>query len=323
MAPHIRRAGGLWAQTATIDWCEPNYELTYYVAEFWNTLSNLAFIVPQLSQYIALSKHKSVELAYKRAFLSLALVGIGSLCFHMTLARPMQMFDETSMILVSLHGFYLLWVIKKPNVNRNILAALLLAYGLVFLSLYVFLVDQPIFHHTTFGLLVYASIALGYQLKRIHGPYYKFWTVLIVQHLGFAFWLIDKHYCELLTHFRNHYVPSPLRPFFQFHALWHLFMGLGAHIFICGLIRLRAWTKYREEFIIRYKWFGLWIVLEKLEPHQSPLAQLEKQRQTRLKQVNEIEGLKSRRLLRDYTDEELDLNQNQVYTYGDLLKYPA
>ncbi|KRX08754.1 hypothetical protein PPERSA_08065 [Pseudocohnilembus persalinus] len=31
-----------WGQpTSTMDWCEANYEYSFYIAEFWNTLSNL------------------------------------------------------------------------------------------------------------------------------------------------------------------------------------------------------------------------------------------------------------------------------------------
>lgn len=321
---------GLWAQTATIDWCESNYELSYYIAEFWNTISNLAFIMPQLAQYIALAKHKNVEPSFRRAFLSLALVGIGSFCFHMTLAKPMQMFDETSMIVVTLHGFYLLYIIKQPDVNRQKLASLLVCYGLVFVSLYVFLVDWPIFHHTVFGILVYASVAIGYQLKRTYGPHYKFWTVLILQHLAFVFWLIDKHYCEVLTQFREH-LPSLVRPVLQFHALWHLLMGLGSYIFICGMIRLRAWTKYKEEFVISYQWFGLWITLTKVSQENSPLASMEKQQRQKLlyhqqKQLYEYKQSHEAAIELNYrrkqqtqnqqpnsSGHQYDLNQNQVH----------
>jgi dihydroceramidase len=279
MAPYNQNyqdpARGIWAQTASIDWCESNYEISYYVAEFWNTISNLAFILPQLAQFVSLRKHKSVEPAFNKAFLSLALVGIGSLCFHMTLARPMQMFDETSMILVSLHSFYLLYIIKKPDVDKKRLLVFLFCYGLLFLSLYTFLVDWPIFHHSTFGLLVYASMYIGYQLKRTYGTHYKFWTVFILQHLAFAFWAIDKHYCEALTQFRTVHVPLVFRPLFQFHAIWHILMGLSSHIFICGVIRLRAWIKHKQEFVIRYRWLGLWIVLEEVSKNDhKPMASI-------------------------------------------------
>ena len=37
---------GFWEpRTSTIDWCEINYEVTYYIAEFWNTISNLEMII--------------------------------------------------------------------------------------------------------------------------------------------------------------------------------------------------------------------------------------------------------------------------------------
>lgn len=315
-AQYHQQQRGFWTQTATIDWCESNYDLSYYVAEFWNTISNLAFVLPQLYQFNHLSSYKIIEPTYRWAFLSLALVGLGSFLFHMTLSRPMQMFDETSMILVSLHGFYLLYIIKEPNVNRKVLATSLVLYGLIFLGLYVFLVEWPIFHHTTFGLLVYASIFIGYQLKKSHGPHYKFWTVLTMQHSAFVFWLIDKHYCETLTYFRETHIPLVFKPLFQFHAIWHLLMGLGSHIFFCGIIRLRAWTKYKQEFIIRYKYLGIWIVLEKVEPHESPLLNLERQRLLREKQMkynkSKTDGLRTRRLSSD--EEEFDLNRNQVNT---------
>lgn len=273
MAPHISSESvptrGLWTQSATIDWCESNYETSYYIAEFWNTLSNLAFIIPQMSQFFALRHERTVEPAFRNALLSLALVGLGSLCFHMTLARSMQMFDETSMILVTLHGFYLLYIIKNPQVDRKYLFGLLNLYGLTFLGFYVFLVSYPIFHHSAFILLVYASIVVGYQLKQRYGSHYKFWTVLSLQHLAFAFWLIDKNYCEVLTQIRENHVHRYIQPLLQFHAIWHLLMGISSHIYISGLIRLRAWTKFKREFGTRY---GLWISLDEVDGENKALA---------------------------------------------------
>ncbi len=37
---------GYWGSTtSTFDWCEINYEVTIYVAEFWNTLSSLFILL--------------------------------------------------------------------------------------------------------------------------------------------------------------------------------------------------------------------------------------------------------------------------------------
>ncbi len=34
---------GFWGpRTASVDWCEPNYVHTFWIAEFWNTLSSVS-----------------------------------------------------------------------------------------------------------------------------------------------------------------------------------------------------------------------------------------------------------------------------------------
>lgn len=308
MAPHIlygpQSREGFWSQTATIDWCEPNYVLSHYIAEFWNSISNLALIIPQLVAFISLSKDNNVELVFRAGFLSLILVGIGSMCFHITLSRPMQMFDETSMILIVLHGFYLLYIIRSPGVNRRLLATSLTCYGFAFLALYVFLVDYPIFHHTAFGILVYVSSALAYQLKLRYKQHAEFWIIIVLQHVAFGFWLIDKHYCEVLTQFREHHVPMFLRPAFQFHAIWHLLMGLSSHIFICGNIKLRAWIKHKEIYVIKYRWLGLWITIEKLETGVVGFEEGYHEG------TSSVVPAKGRKMRKSYP--EIDLNQNHL-----------
>lgn len=75
---------GFWgAPTATLDWCEENYAVTPYIAEFWNTLSNLAMIVPGFTGFLYAFKN-GVERRIMLCFISLTLVGFGSWNFHMT-----------------------------------------------------------------------------------------------------------------------------------------------------------------------------------------------------------------------------------------------
>jgi len=88
---------GYWGpRTATIDWCESNYEITHFIAEFWNTISNLIMIIfPLYSVYWSYKHVKFAEnlkrtspTRFNQQFnipvsvvvcqLSLALVGIGS-----------------------------------------------------------------------------------------------------------------------------------------------------------------------------------------------------------------------------------------------------
>ena len=64
--------------------CESNYEVTSYVAEFWNTISNLALILPPLAGILN-ARRASL---YKRdlsSFFFFLLVGVGSAAFHASL----------------------------------------------------------------------------------------------------------------------------------------------------------------------------------------------------------------------------------------------
>uniref|UniRef100_A0AAY4D5R5 Alkaline ceramidase n=1 Tax=Denticeps clupeoides TaxID=299321 RepID=A0AAY4D5R5_9TELE len=97
MAPPTGRPGYWGTPTSTLDWCEDNYVVSFYVAEFWNTVSNLIMILPPI--YGAIKTFKDgLETRYVFAFLGLAAVGIGSWCFHMTLLYEMQLLDELPMI---------------------------------------------------------------------------------------------------------------------------------------------------------------------------------------------------------------------------------
>jgi hypothetical protein len=59
---------GYWGKrTSTIDWCEENYEVTNYVAEFWNTLSNLVIILlPLYGIYWSLKLRSKYKLLKKQ-----------------------------------------------------------------------------------------------------------------------------------------------------------------------------------------------------------------------------------------------------------------
>lgn len=79
------RNDGFWGDTtSTLDWCENNYELSWYIAEFYNTVTNLAMILPGLYGMYEVSKY-NLEFRFFMSYLLLFLVGVGSSLFHMTL----------------------------------------------------------------------------------------------------------------------------------------------------------------------------------------------------------------------------------------------
>ncbi|KAI3387210.1 hypothetical protein SNEBB_004644 [Seison nebaliae] len=123
---------GYWKNiTATLDWCEENYAVSIYVAEFWNSISNLLMIIlPAIHLWrLMLKKYRTPpnSLESWRAcmpYFSLLTVGIGSSLFHLTLKVEGQLVDEISMIFCSVPSIINLltydhekWKKKPPIIN--------------------------------------------------------------------------------------------------------------------------------------------------------------------------------------------------------------
>mmetsp|Transcript_20823 Transcript_20823/g.38753 ORF Transcript_20823/g.38753 Transcript_20823/m.38753 type:complete len:284 (+) Transcript_20823:1-852(+) len=89
-------ATGFWSDWGAkgINWCEEDYVHTEFVAELWNTLSNLAFVAAGVAGW-----RMTTQLKLPRRFygLSLAIIGLGitSGAFHGTLLWINQKLDET------------------------------------------------------------------------------------------------------------------------------------------------------------------------------------------------------------------------------------
>jgi len=70
--------------------------MTLHIAEFWNTLSSLCILFAGI---LGLLLHSSAtRIRFKLNFGLWVVVGLGSVAFHATLLRSMQMLDEVPMM---------------------------------------------------------------------------------------------------------------------------------------------------------------------------------------------------------------------------------
>lgn len=179
---------GIWSpHTATIDWCEANYEVTKYIAEFWNTVSNLVMILlPTYGVYWSWThsefarKHSTssralfvVPTSIVLCNIGLVLVGVGSWLFHMTLLYPAQLLDEIPMIFGSALLIYANYDILMQSValergknwrpktfvqkflrSRLSVLAVIAAYCAVFVYVYLYVWKNPIFHEIAYAIMV-------------------------------------------------------------------------------------------------------------------------------------------------------------------------
>jgi dihydroceramidase len=95
---HSLSRPGYWGPvTSSLDWCEPNYVVSHYIAEFWNSLSNAFFIA--LGLFGAWHAHRhGFERRFVAMYLGVTLIGIGSTAFHASLRHFQQQSDETPMV---------------------------------------------------------------------------------------------------------------------------------------------------------------------------------------------------------------------------------
>ncbi|XP_074597322.1 alkaline ceramidase [Brevipalpus obovatus] len=240
---------GFWDPiTSTLDWCEKNYEINYYVAEFWNTLSNFTFIIQPLMAYYRLHRLKLPFLYYCPLFY-LSFVGMGSLFFHMTLKYEMQLWDELAMMGEALLLCFIQIKIMSPEkAERIITKAALIAVGLITCGIYIIL-NQPVIFQICFASVHYFIVYLGYRLTRLYSCSPKlFWSSIFFNHFAFLLWNVDNNFCGGLENIRTQ-IPSLLIPVTQLHAVWHVLAGFATLSFSFFVIHVHLLRTNRFHYI--------------------------------------------------------------------------
>lgn len=217
-------AAGFWGPTtATIDWCEPNYQHSFYVAEFWNTVSNLLFVL--LGLYgLRNSMKQGFEPRFHAQFIAVIITGLGSAMFHGTLQFVHQQCDETPMVWAMLVWIYIVYSneIQQLKIPEPAVIAVLTFLGVAFAivhAIYRFTTMFQLFFGT---LAILCCVRLCMYYTRVKDPRAKAVAISYVRNslIGFVFWMVDYHYC-------HHMRELPINP--QGHAWWHIFMGISSY----------------------------------------------------------------------------------------------
>ena len=216
---------GFWGvPTASIDWCEQNYAVTPWVAEFWNTLSSLAMVVSGL---VGLSSRRFAG-EIRVAFALLVVVGLGSIAFHGTLRFELQMLDELPMLYLVT---WLAWLLVENGPGRRLgrwFPAALVGYVLLATAGATLNRGgaQFLAFHVSFGTLELFCLArvtwlaLLPENRAVRG---RFALGLAAYATGIAIWFVDLKACPWVSvTLPAHGLPNP-----QLHAWWHVLVSLG------------------------------------------------------------------------------------------------
>ncbi|KAK1923357.1 ceramidase [Papiliotrema laurentii] len=203
---------GFWGNhTSSIDWCETNYAVLPYVAEFVNTLSNLPSILLGLYGAIA-TVQGGVRSRYALCYLGLSFIGIGSTGFHASLKWEWQLLDELPMIYVVSYAAYLvLDTLPSFKPRFGIWGPLVLVSWDVFVTLSYLYLPNPIYHQVAFAAILLTSVARNFVLLRrlpAAHPARKAITKtialgIVVFAAAFGIWNVDNICCDRLRSARE------------------------------------------------------------------------------------------------------------------------
>ncbi len=254
-------------QTSVVNYCEIDYEITPYIAEFINSLSNLAYIYFAFKT-LPRTYHLLHVTSWPATNISLVLVGILSFAFHATLKHEAQIFDELAMYAITGSLNYAVYT-HDPSPNSSTLAsklsftstlsrtllssALFLSSGYVLYANYIthystnldihtalFVILLSTFWPRTLDLINQATSSKGSaQAKATHQRHLQTFRIAALSFIaGFGIWLCDGIYCHQLRAIRAK-IGLPWAWALEGHGIWHLLTALGAGMFVKLVAELR------------------------------------------------------------------------------------
>lgn len=247
---------GFWApQTSVSNFCEVDYEFSHYIAEFVNTLSNLAYVwqgVVTLPSHLRGGGREWQVWKWPVENLALLLVGLGSGAFHATLLHEMQVLDESGMYALVGALDFQLW-------GSGMSEGLRLLFGTVLGGVIVGVIvwnavgdgdgkSSVVVHLVLFIALLTAlwpkvlyMVRQGRNSRRAQGHNGKdevarrqmrtFRMGVLFFFSGFGLWLVDGFFCYDLRALRA-MVGIPVCWTLELHGWWHFLTALGAGYFI-------------------------------------------------------------------------------------------
>ncbi|TPX47423.1 hypothetical protein SeMB42_g02363 [Synchytrium endobioticum] len=238
---------GVWGPpSSTVDWCEENYVVSPHVAEYWNTFSNLVFLV-LVAIGLDSCRRCNSEWRFVVAYINLGLVGLGSMLFHGTLLYESQLLDELPMLYGMAAFLFCVFQMWPPERHSTILAISLISLSLLITMWYLSTRNFLIFALAFFCELMLAAITPIFYIRSLAPMHPKDATRLARTFAGtwlsfasaFALWIADNTMCESLREWRTH-VGYPLRIASEFHACWHLLTAYAVYSGIVVFQHMRA-----------------------------------------------------------------------------------
>lgn len=246
--------------TSSINWCEEDYAVCEFIAEFWNSITGIFLCLSSVYCYYKNKKENVNGLSYSNILLFF--VGVGTALFHGTLIYVWQLLDEIPMMLIVIEYTRILSTLTM-NSNLDMFRIhyryMYSFIPLIILSYYIHPKLQVLMFQGSLGvftaLLLYTCNKINCSLNKQFYNAHKFEYHQISQRKSFSFNsnVIDRYNTQtefknyskirskmktynkrglfllffslLIWNVDNHYCQHYL----QLHAIWHFTTSLGMY----------------------------------------------------------------------------------------------
>lgn len=224
--------------SSPVDWCEPNYEKSSEIAEFYNTISNIIYLLgPPVLVYLHADYAKWISSAIYVVWWFYIIIGLASAYFHATLSLLGQLLDELAILwtyMMVVAAFCPRRYRFEPFKDRQDLFSGVV--GIVTLLLSVLSFYHPAIN--ALALMVFTVptfIMYGQYLKRNRNQKVNDLIVRTLILLGFAIlvWVNDRFFCDVWIELKFAYL----------HAVWHILIFIATY----GLCVVAAYVYALEE----------------------------------------------------------------------------
>ncbi|KAJ4011223.1 hypothetical protein NW752_007240 [Fusarium irregulare] len=234
---------GVWSPpTSRANFCEEDYAITFYLAEFINALTNVTYVYLALrSMYGPRSRSRGLfDPKWDFMSISLMVLGFGSFLFHATLRQTLEFVDELSMMLLSWSMLRSLLILRQSPTNIRYISIVLAIFFISFSVFYV-IFSKIIYQVIAFWVsLILVGVRVrylfnwakpGFSEENVRNWSVRVWTATFTCLFGYLIWNIDLEFCHELRNLRER-IGLPWAFLLEFHGWWHILTAVGASQFM-------------------------------------------------------------------------------------------
>ena len=208
--------------TSLVNWCEPDYVHSRYIAETFNTISNLYTVI---IGYLLFKHYRAYENRFRMTALLMMMVGIGSAAFHGSLKYHFQLLDELPMLYTTVSMTYIVIEMPYKSVRYPNLPIITVALCCILTIGHIVLKNAELFF-ACFGILLSPAIWHTLFGKHHRDVVISMRYALFFLIVAFTSWELDRFFC------------SVVQPY-HLHSIWHIFITVSGQYWLNAMVYKR------------------------------------------------------------------------------------